>query len=67
MIQNRFLHDVRYVWQLKDGKAPFYLYQWEWVNPRPEMAIRSITCRNLGKIVPGIEHYLFAITLRETK
>ena len=67
MIQNRLLHDVRYVWPLKNGKAPFYLYQWEWVNPRPETAIRSISCRNLGKIVPGIEHYLFAITLRETK
>ena len=67
VVQNRFLHDVRYVWQLKNGKEPFYLYQWEWVNPRPETAIRSVSCRNLGKLVPGVEHYLFAITLRGNK
>ena len=66
-VLNRFLHDVRYVWQLKNGSAPFYLYQWEWVNPRPETAIRSISCRNLENIVPGVAHYLFALTLRENK
>ena len=66
-VQNRLLHDVRYVWQLKNGNSPFYLYQWEWVNPRPETEIRSVSCRNLGNIVPGIEHYLFAITLRGNK
>ena len=66
-ILNRYPHDVRYVWQLKNGSAPFYLYQWEWVNPRPEVPIRSISCRNLENIVPGIAHYLFALTLRENK
>ena len=66
-VLNRHLHDVRYLWQLKKGEAPFCLYQWEWVNPRPEVAIRSVSCRTLGEIVPGVEHYLFALTLRETK
>ena len=65
-VVNRFLHDVRYVWQLKNGNDPFFLFQWEWVNPRPEVGIKSISCRNLGDLVPGVEHYLFALTLRET-
>ena len=66
-IQNRYLHDVRYVWQLKNGNDLFFLFQWEWVNPRPKVEIRSISCRNLENIVPGISHYLFALTLREAK
>ena len=65
-IPNRYLHDVRYLWQLKKGEAPFYLYQWEWVNPRPDVTIRSVSCRTLGNLVPGLEHYLFALTLRES-
>ena len=65
-IPNRYLHDVRYLWQLKNGETPFYLYQWEWVNPRPDVAIRSVSCRTLGEIVPGVEHYLFALSVRES-
>ena len=66
-IQNRYLHDVRCLWQLKNSNKPFYLYQWEWCNPRPDTEISSISIRNLGKIVPGIEHFLFALTLRDLK
>ena len=66
-IQNRYLHDVRCLWQLKNSNKPFYLYQWEWCNPRPDVEINSISIRNLGKIVPGIEHFLFALTLRDLK
>ena len=41
--------DNRYVWALKvPGSAPLHLYQWEWVNPRPDQPIEKVTAGHDG-------------------
>ena len=64
---NRYVHDARYVWQLKDGEKDFFLYQYEWVNPRPQVEIKHIAYSNLEDVLPMVSHYLFAVTLRDVK
>ena len=64
---NRYVHDARYVWPLKDGEKDFFLYQYEWVNPRPQVEIKHIAYSNLEDVLPMVSHYLFAVTLRDVK
>jgi hypothetical protein len=41
---NRATNENRYVWSLRGGDGgPVHLFQWEWVNPRPEAPIERIT------------------------
>jgi hypothetical protein len=62
-IENKYLNDVRYVWQGKgsEGRNPC-LYQYEWVNPKPDCPIKEIRFSSTEKAVDLI---LFAVTLRK--
>ena len=41
--------DNRYTWTVDDANgAPVHLFQWEWVNPRPDEEIVSVTAEHDG-------------------
>jgi len=61
----RYVPDARFVRDDNDGKDGL-LYQYEWVNPRPEVPIDRIEFTSMGDLVP-ITPYLLALTLREPR
>lgn len=39
--------DTRYTWTLADSHgAPVHVFQWEWVNPKPDVAITSVSAEH---------------------
>ncbi len=61
----RYVPDARFVRDDNDGKDGL-LYQYEWVNPRPEVPIERIEFTSMGDLVP-VTPYLLALTLREPR
>ncbi len=64
-LNNKYLIDARFVWEGApvDGQETC-LYQYEWVNPRPDARIERIEFSSMGTdAVP----YLFALTARKVK
>ncbi len=63
VLNNTFLIDARYVWRGDKVKGQnTCLYQYEWVNPSPDVPIENISFSSTSTVaVP----YLFAVTLRE--
>lgn len=64
-VENKYLNDVRYVWEgvAEKGQTPC-LYQYEWVNPKPNSPIKEIKFYSLEK---EAQPMLFALTLRKVK
>ncbi len=65
LVDNKYLIDARYVWEgpKVDGQETC-LYQYEWVNPRPDVQIKNIEFSSMSTdAIP----YLFALTVRKTK
>ncbi len=61
----RYVPDARFVRDDNEGKDGL-LYQYEWVNPRPEVPIDRIEFTSMGDLVP-ITPYLLALTVREPR
>jgi hypothetical protein len=63
VLDNTYLMDARHVWsQPQDDGCQTCLYQYEWVNPRPDVPIESVSFSSMNTdAVP----YLFALTLRK--
>ncbi len=64
-LNNKYLIDARYVWEgAPVNGQETCLYQYEWVNPRPDVPIERIEFASMGtEAVP----YLFALTARKVK
>jgi hypothetical protein len=61
--QNKYISDVRYVWEGAGGNGgKNCLFQYEWVNPNPDLPIKEIRFSSAGK---EAEPVLFAVTLRK--
>jgi hypothetical protein len=55
--------DNRYTWTIDDANgAPVHLFQWEWVNPRPDEEIVQVTVQHDG--ILSVSLVLFAISGR---
>ncbi len=64
LLNSTYLLDTRYVWtNARADGTQTCLYQYEWVNPRPEVPIETIEFTSMG--TPAVP-YLFALTLRKT-
>jgi hypothetical protein len=64
-LDNKYLIDTRYVWEgPKVNGQETCLYQYEWVNPRPDAQIKSI---DFSSMSTDATPYLFALTVRKTK
>lgn len=65
VLDNKYLIDARYVWEgPKVNGSETCLYQYEWVNPRPDVQIKDIAFSSMStEAIP----YLFALTARKTK
>lgn len=61
----RYLPDARFVRDDNDGKDGL-LYQYEWVNPRPDVPVERIEFTSMGDLVP-VTPYLLALTVREPR
>ena len=62
---NRATNDNRYVYRLDEGNGSnVFLYQWEWVNPRPDEPIVEVIARHDNEL--DVSLILFAVSGRET-
>ena len=63
---NRATNDNRYVWRLADaGGRDVHLYQWEWVNPKPQRRIVRLVARHDGEL--DVSLVLLAVSAREAQ
>lgn len=61
--RNRATNNNRYVYTVKDAnRKNVHLFQWEWVNPRPEKKITNITMKHDNEL--DVSLVLFAISGR---
>lgn len=61
--KNRATNDNRYVYTIQDSnQRGVYLYQWEWVNPRPKKKITNITMKHDNQL--DVSLILFAVSGR---
>ncbi|NQT86815.1 hypothetical protein HQ560_08635 [bacterium] len=61
--KNRATNDNRYVHTVRDTNGnPLHLFQWEWVNPRPEKKIASVSVKHDGQL--DVSLILFALSGR---
>ncbi len=61
---NRATNDNRYVWSLTDASGRgLHLYQWEWVNPKPDLEIVKLVARHDNEL--DLSLILFALSARE--
>ena len=62
-VKNRATNDNRYVHTVEDANGkPLHLFQWEWVNPRPEVKIASVTMKHDDQL--DVSLILFALSGR---
>ena len=61
---NRATIDNRYILTLKDGNQnDVYVYQWEWVNPRPDVKITKVVAEHDRQL--DVSLILFALSGRD--
>ncbi len=58
--------EVRYTWTLRDANGrPVHLFQWEWINPKPEQPIEKVVVEHDNVI--DVSLLLFAISGRSVR
>ena len=58
--------DVRYTWSLDDANGqPVHLFQWEWVNPKPDTEIVRVVAEHDN--ILDVTLLLFAISGRDVE
>ena len=64
ILDNKYLIDARYIWESNEDDQNTCVYQYEWVNPRPNISINTIEFSSMGTYaIP----YLLALTVRKIK